>query len=803
MSNEANLTTNIENIYGIGSFRQCSGFPSIVRNNGEESSDYIYETTLNGCIQIYNYSKNKRLKFFQASHDIIVLLLYNKQLKNILTCSYSGKLVVWNENYEKLIEYQARINHVHYGTWTNNGQLIYLCSRFDGTIISLKYEQKENCLIENWLRHWSVENEEIHPFVEHSTHLAPPVVDQVETSNTYVAGSIGYECVLCTDDQRLWAILQRSQQHVKIHQLKASNGQLEKELQLEPAKTRQMYLCSTINILIIENYYDITKSSSRFSVGSNKRLNSTSSSTTSCREFFAVGLQSGLIFIIDASHLEIYSIIRATGSPQALIWYKNDLLTVGYISGTVNLWNLNGQLLAIGDGAPTIDICHLQWENEENNLLWMGGYVGLALVKIEQEDEEQEDEDDEAMISNGNVIFSLNTSTDSGSSLTSLKYKLILTTLIKKSYHETAGCGLSYLSSSDQIISGDLSGNLYNWPLNSSEPRKHLLITDSIRCLSSIKNTNIIFIGTLSGNFYICDINHSDDFNLIHDFNTAVICMTWNNDCTQCLIGLANGHLVIMYYEQQASQHHSTRSFLITSVILPLSKDKIVHIQLVETTGIHCLEQELEACTSSTNDHYRPAEIWSVCYSPNELYCATSSEDQTTAIWKIDDLINSHYNQLSNLRISKAILTGHTTAVTSCSWTLFLSVNKYRILTCADDRTVRIYNGLETDDEHHYCFIQMIKAPENVFGWFTLTYIQIDSEKNLILCVTQNGYLIIWKLLFENEDYENAASKVHLCFSSKIHFGSLEGLCYDKSEQRLATIGSDCTITILKLNLTN
>ncbi|CAF1562082.1 unnamed protein product, partial [Didymodactylos carnosus] len=453
MLNDNNLTIDIENIYGVGSFRQCCGFPSIVRNDTVESSDYIYESALNGCIQIYNYSKNERIKFFQASHDIIVLLLYNKKLKKILGCSYSGKMIVWNENYEKLIEYQTRINHVHYGAWTTNGQLIYLCSRFDGTIISLEYQQTENCLKENWLRHWSNKNEEIHPFVEHSTHLTPQIVDQVETSNTYVAGSIGYECVICTNDQRLWAILQRPQQHVKVHQLNALNGQLEKELELESINTKQIYLCSTVNIITIENYYDRNTFSSQFNVD----LNSIVSTETNYGEFFAIGLQSGLIFIIDAGHLKIHSIIHAKGAPQALIWYKNDLLTVGYISGIINLWNLNGQLLADGNGAPTSAVCHLQWENEKNNLLWIGGYMGLTLVKIEQEKEI-----DKVIISNDNLIFNVNTSTNSDLLSTSLKYKLIITTLITKSYHELAGCGLSYLSSSNSIISGDLSGNIYH-----------------------------------------------------------------------------------------------------------------------------------------------------------------------------------------------------------------------------------------------------------------------------------------------------------------------------------------------------
>jgi WD40 repeat protein len=125
----------IENIYGIGSFRLCSGFPSSIKSI-EKSESYIYECALNGCIQIYNYSTNERTHFEHVYDDIIVVMIYNEYTNEILTCSYSGKIILWSNNYQKrFVEQQTRINHIHYGCWTRDGTTIYLCSRFDGEFL--------------------------------------------------------------------------------------------------------------------------------------------------------------------------------------------------------------------------------------------------------------------------------------------------------------------------------------------------------------------------------------------------------------------------------------------------------------------------------------------------------------------------------------------------------------------------------------------------------------------------------------------------------------------------------------------
>ena len=122
----------IENVYGVGSLRLCAGFPSTVKSSVES---FTYECPLNGCIQTYDYSTDQRIHFEHVSDDIIVLMLYNQVNREILTCSYSGKVILWSSDYAKrFVEQQVRIDHVHYGCWTQNGSTIYLCSRYDGRI---------------------------------------------------------------------------------------------------------------------------------------------------------------------------------------------------------------------------------------------------------------------------------------------------------------------------------------------------------------------------------------------------------------------------------------------------------------------------------------------------------------------------------------------------------------------------------------------------------------------------------------------------------------------------------------------
>lgn len=83
--------------------------------------------------------------------------------------------------------------------------------------------------------------------------------------------------------RRLFGVLQRPQEHVRIHELNLQDGHLINDLKLEKSKSNQTFLCGTTSTL---------------------------SDEATGKELFAIGLTSGLIFIIDTNPLQIHSIVN-------------------------------------------------------------------------------------------------------------------------------------------------------------------------------------------------------------------------------------------------------------------------------------------------------------------------------------------------------------------------------------------------------------------------------------------------------------------------------------------------------------
>ena len=122
------------------------------------------------------------------------------------------------------------------------------------------------------------------------------------------------------------------------------------------------------------------------------------------------------------------------------------------------------------------------------------------------------------------------------------QYARILTLMCKK-LHEIAGCGL-YMKN-NEILSGDLSGNIFQWNINDTEPKQHIHIPDSVRCFVSDN-----LVGTLSGALYNIDTQ-----DVIEDFQTTIICSAWNQSQTSCLIGLGDGRLMNFQTRKIIGQH--------------------------------------------------------------------------------------------------------------------------------------------------------------------------------------------------------------------------------------------------------
>jgi hypothetical protein len=42
--------------------------------------------------------------------------------------------------------------------------------------------------------------------------------------------------------------------------------------------------------------------------------------------------------------------------------------------------------------------------------------------------------------------------------------------------------------------------------------------------------------------------------------------------------------------------------------------------------------------------------------------------------------------------------------------------------------------------------LRYVLTTSHIFGWHTLTYLALDVDAAKVACVTQHGYLVVWRL---------------------------------------------------------
>lgn len=179
-------------------------------------------------------------------------------------------------------------------------------------------------------------------------------------------------------------------------------------------------------------------------------------------------------------------------------------------------------------------------------------------------------------------------------------------------------------------------------------------------------------------------------------------------------------------------------------------------------------------------------EIWSVTFSPDASHFCTSSEDQTAAIWNcLGDKVHT--------------FVGHSSPVTSVSWTFNKNLETEVIGTCGDDQRVIVWALNEKNQAFKRKWVLHYSFETNKFGmdWHTLTYISICQTKTSCFIVVggQIGNLFICDL-----------DKKEIVFKEKIHYGSIEGLMTlpysnDMSKSMsIVTCGSDCTVSCIDIS---
>ena len=130
------------------------------------------------------------------------------------------------------------------------------------------------------------------------------------------------------------------------------------------------------------------------------------------------------------------------------------------------------------------------------------------------------------------------------------------------------------------------------------------------------------------------------------------------------------------------------------------------------------------------------SEIWSLDFSSDGQRLGTGSEDQTVVVWRFAD-------GLQSMPEKEITLPKHALAVTGVLWrdleATIAGVQISRLLlTCSDDKTLRVYNAQDYNLLHTFSTLYIRQ-------WHTLTYVASQGERAIV--VSQNGYLFVFNLV--------------------------------------------------------
>eukprot|EP01130_Rhizamoeba_saxonica_P011229 TRINITY_DN4656_c0_g1_i2.p1 TRINITY_DN4656_c0_g1~~TRINITY_DN4656_c0_g1_i2.p1 ORF type:complete len:453 (+),score=74.58 TRINITY_DN4656_c0_g1_i2:134-1360(+) len=338
-----------------------------------------------------------------------------------------------------------------------------------------------------------------------------------------------------------------------------------------------------------------------------------------------------------------------------------------------------------------------------------------------------------------------------------------VTTLATKTPHSLSCCGLDTIKHNSQTLlaAGDLSGKVHLWAVDNcaKEPdyMYNLEVCSGVRSLcwkgEDDDNPVSLLIGCMNGVIYRWfPLTDPINKHIYIALPRAVTSIKWQNgDPATSLVASADSGGTLAIYEKARGED-----------FLRLRSGILAHRP--------SLGNKQDSKFGSLQQY---AEIWSLCWSPDNHYIATCSEDQTCKIWKLNILSRSEFTYCLysiDIPIEWLTLSGHALAVTCVSWE---KTNIGEVLiTASDDKTIRLYDATNWELLH-------IFTTEGTSGWHTITYATLESEGNRLFAVTENGHMLSWDL--ESKE---------LLFNKRIHIGSIEGLAYCKPF--LTTVSADC-----------
>lgn len=320
-----------------------------------------------------------------------------------------------------------------------------------------------------------------------------------------------------------------------------------------------------------------------------------------------------------------------------------------------------------------------------------------------------------------------------------------------------SGCGVSKLADNIYVY-GDLLGGITVLDMSKNICKRIYEFKDEmIRCICSEPDSSSIYCGTIKGNIYKYSYTN-------------------------------NNYKLIKQRENQNEENTITCIRFYKPLLI--ASDSTGKIYIYKNDSLIYSFEAHPPIPENDNDNfgslYIKSEIWSfICYPPsklnseNNLYMCTSSEDQTIRVWNINYSDDKYAEKLIK------VIKDNKLAVTCLDWNIMklAEQNKEVLISCSDDKTVNIYDTMDNFNN-----IYKIDFSKNINGFFTLTYISLNSKPTEDFAVTtQSGYLII---------YSPNSSKIK--FLEQISYGGIEGLIFD--DKILSTNANDNIVNILKIN---
>eukprot|EP00743_Colponemidia_sp_Colp-15_P007301 GILK01007884.1.p1 GENE.GILK01007884.1~~GILK01007884.1.p1 ORF type:complete len:681 (+),score=55.24 GILK01007884.1:63-2105(+) len=447
-----------------------------------------------------------------------------------------------------------------------------------------------------------------------------------------------------------------------------------------------------------------------------------------------LGHVSRTVSIVNVDSGELISTFKALGSSplRTVFYHRNSHIFLPSTDGKIYEYSSAGELLNRYVGSD--GNCYYLEVLSDTPIVWMctdSSVICFPLEPIE--------------------VYETNTHHQNGadnSSARAGRYEV--------EFHAMTCCGVDISSDLRYVASGDFMGNVFVWNIRNDafQPSYSVAVQQPIRSLCWKPNTTKLTIGTIDGRIFEWSLFQdetppsSSSLKLIAALNDGVTGLRWTDtgESKQILAAGTTGGVLGLFHSELGED------FLRTSTVFvahPPAKGP----------------QDLRFGSLG-----KFSEIWSLCWSPDHSHVVTVSEDQRAFVWRLLDMDKV------------AVLEGHTTAVTCVDWQI--TSRGELLATCADDQTIRLYNGAT------YGLVHVFNTTTDNKEWHTITYMALEKNGSRLCCSTQNGFVFLWSIITHE-----------LLFCKKLHCGSVEGLRWTSNGQEalLATCSSDCTVAVLSV----